>query len=110
MVIRVLGLGYKDIYQAYIEVYCNNQLIDEKETNNGQIKVCLKNGNVYELKITINNILYKRNVYVTDDIDIYDIILFSNYINNIITRNITFLLTDLNYENLPIERGNLILW
>ena len=66
-------------------------------------------GHIYNIQIIFNGSKYYKSLYVREGINVYDFVLDCNFITNN-ARTITFLLTDLNYENLIIERGNLILW
>ena len=91
-----------------IKIYDDDHFICKTNTYCGKTIVCLNNG-IYRLEIILKGKIYYRYIYVRDEVDIYDIILFGTYIVNN-TRTITFLLTDSYYDNLPIERGNLTLW
>ena len=104
--IRFYGLGYDNKHQAYIKIYdVSNNLIYVGQTYNGQIDVLLNKYSLYHLIAEICN-------------DIIDIYFYTNqeeytfYFNRgvIKFRTITFLLTDYYYNNLKIERGDLIIW
>ena len=101
-----IGTGYKDKYQAYIEIYdINNNLIYKDYTYNGYITICLKTNTYYKIKAILDNDVLNGVIY-TNQIK-YKFIFNRSYIPINIT---TFILTDYNYKNLPIEKGELILW
>ena len=104
--IKFYGLGYNDKYQAYLKIYDNkDNLIFEGKTYNSEIDVLLKPCLLYKMSIKTYNENFK--IYFYTNQDEFAIFLMNNIIN--ISRTITFLLTDY-YYNLPIERGDLILW
>ena len=107
--IKILGLGYNDYYQASILIYdTNNNLIINKKTYNGIIEVELKKDNLYKLVIQAPNEIKENNIYIGNN-NYYCFFLKSNLIN-INNQTITFQLTDYFYDNLKIERGEIILW
>lgn len=99
------GLGYHSICQANILLYDNlNNLIYEGKTYNGQLKIKLKRNSLYKIVVYINNELIETYIYTINDKYCF------SFNRSIIKYNsITFILTDY-YYNLPIERGELILW
>ena len=107
-----LGLGCNNYYQANIEIYDGNCLVLNKKTYNGRLKVYLKCNKKYRI-ITSNGLnTINNNLYIIPNIRKYYYV-FSNmyYINSSQSSNkITFLLSDANYINLPIEKGEMILW
>lgn len=97
------GVGYNNYYQPYIIVINNdNEIIYKGYTYNGIIELCLKNNELYKLNAYLNN-RYINKVFISDKCN--NKMTFS--FNNI--RIITFLLTDSNYKNLKIKKGELIL-
>lgn len=107
--IKIFGLGYNDYYQASILIYdINNNLIMSKKTYNGVIEVKLKRNNLYKLVIQAPNEIKEKNIYIGKN-NCYCFFLKSNLIN-INNQTITFQLTDYFYDNLKIERGEIILW
>ena len=101
-----IGTGYKERYQSYIEIYdLNNKLIYEGYTYNGCISICLKNNTYYKIKAILDNDILNGVIYTNQTI--YKFIFNRSYIPINIT---TFIVTDYNYNNLPIEKGELILW
>lgn len=106
------GLGYSNINQALIYIYDNDgNLLHETNTYNGRISICLKEKRIYKIKAVsqyerLNNVIYINNN------ENYILPFSSSYVcSNVNNDNtITFLLTDLNYANLPIEKGTIILW
>ena len=88
---------------AYICIYnYDNDLIFNGNTYNNEIELCLEECNVYKIIATSN---YQRLVtsFFINNNDIY------RFGFNTFNNTITFLLTDY-YYNLPIERGELLLW
>lgn len=104
--LKFYGLGYNDINQAYIKIYdINNNLIYEGQTYNNEIIICLNENNIYNLYAYTCYETLNKSFYVYDQYE------YNFIFNNIIYDNtITFLLTDYNYSNLPIERGEITLW
>ena len=108
--IKFLGLGYNDYYQANIKIYdLNNKLIYEGKTYNSEIIIHLKKNKLYKLNATSLCETIKVCFYVSN-IDEYVFAFDRVKININSMRNITFLLTDYYYNNLPIEKGELYLW
>ena len=102
-----IGAGYNNFYQAQVKIYDNDQLICCKNSYNGRINLCLESNKVYKTHIkTINNYII-TSFYVNDFNNNYYFNINCNYIKN---RIITFLLTDYNYDNLKIGKGELIVW
>lgn len=109
--LNFIGTGINDEYQACIHIYDKNKkLLYHKKTYNGKIAVCLKENETYRLIATSYNekldkifyidkktksitFIFKRSIYIPPKL-----------------RTIIFLLTDANYSNLPIEKGEMILW
>lgn len=98
--LRFIGTGYNNFYQAYIKIF-NDELVYEGKTYNGKINVCLKEGlykiEVYFLKKQIFYLFISKNKTYTLILD------------NALYKTITISLVDF-YYNLPIERGEIILW
>lgn len=103
-ILRFIGTGYKNNYQAQIKIYSNNKKIYEGTTYNGIIELDLKEG-IYKIEAIFLNEKLITYVYITKKCK-YTFI-FTHAIYN--TRTITISLVDL-YYNLPIERGEIILW
>ena len=103
------GLGYKDMCQADVVIYddCNN-VVFEGKTYNGYINVCLKKNEVYKVNAYFLGQRIIAAFYVLNDSN-YSFS-FNSCLNRNNGRTITFLLTDLFYDNMPIEEGNLLLW
>ena len=108
--LKFLGLGYNNINQADVFIYdCCNNLVCNKKTYNNKLNICLDKNKVYKIVAkslgdTIESVIYtgKNNNYCFR---------FSRSIIDIVNEDsITFLLTDYYYDNLPIERGEMILW
>lgn len=107
--IIINGIGYNNINQASVQIFdMNNRFICQGNTYNSCICACLSNG-CYKLKICSCYGVVNRILHVIKYLDTYYINLNCININNNINNNITFRLTDFNYNNLPIEKGTLIL-
>ena len=108
IILNFLGLGYNNINQADVFVYDNsNNLVYNKKTYNNKLNICLEKNKVYRvvaksLEDTIDTIIYINNNYYC--------FRFKRSIIHINNNPITFLLTDYHYDNLPIERGEIVLW
>ena len=104
--IRFNGLGCNKYYQANILIYDDfNNLVYSGQTYNGEIKLKLLKNKVYKMYADSLNEKLIISFYVKDN----NIYCFSFERNVIRINSIIFLLTDY-YYNLPIERGELILW
>ena len=104
-----LGLGYYCINQANVCIYDKSgRLVRNLKSYNGKVSTCLCEGCYYLVAKskceTINKVLDVNCLN-----DNYTFIFRSAYMD-INPRLATFILTDRNYDNLPIEKGNLILW
>ena len=109
--LRFVGLGYRNINQANVFVYDEyNNVICNKKTYNGYIKVCLNTNKKYRVYVVSLSEVINSYFYVTNYNTNY-IFAFprSKCINTMVSRPITFLLKDY-YYNLLIEKGNMILW
>lgn len=106
--IKFNGLGYGYQYQADVFIYDNDNLIYDDKTYNGEINICLKQNKLYKIETYFLNEKLIKYIYIKD-CDCY-ILNFNHSILNISSNLITFLLTDYHYDNLPIERGEIILW
>ena len=104
--IKFYGLGFGNINQAYVTIYDNNKKIFEGKTYNNKINVCLEKNKIYKINAKTDKETLKDYFYVGKENKYY--FTFQNiiYTNN---RSITFILQDYFY-NLPIERGELIVW
>ena len=105
--IKFYGLGYDNVYQAYIKIYNSKKiLIYEGTTYNNEVEVLLNMCELYKISIKTCNEELNINVYINQiKINIY----LNKYIIKI-NHIVTFLLTDYYYDNLKIERGDLTLW
>ena len=104
IIIFFRGLGYHNICQANILLYDDlNNLVYSGKTYNGKLKIRL-NDNIYRMIASINNEIIDTNIYVNGN-NKYCF----NFKRSIIYNSITFILTDY-YYNLPIERGELLIW
>ena len=103
--LKFFGLGINNNYQANILIYNNlGELIYNGQTYNGYIYLYLNKGCLYRLVASTCD----------DKIDTYFYVYNYEYVfyfkRSLLKNNsITLLLTDY-YYNMPIEKGELILW
>ena len=98
-VIKIIGMGYFDNYQATIDIYnSNNNLVISKKTINGECVVFLNKNQVYKINISSfrGNMIY----YIFTN--------QSTFIFSYIYKKI-FILIDQFYD-LPIMKGEITLW
>ena len=106
-----LGLGIKTFYQANVKIYDGDCLIINKQTYNGRLQVCLKTNKKYLLKVIGPFGRMIRCIYIIPYQNKYYFGFSNAYISENRTSNvITLLLSDANYNNLPITKGEMILW
>ena len=111
IIIRFIGLGLKEQYQAHVIIYDNcHNLIFDGYTYNGYLSVILKSNQSYILQAFSLNDYISTIFYVNNNNCEYKFIFNRSIYTNTNIKTITFLLTDYNYNNLPIEKGELILW
>ena len=102
---KILGTGLSDNYQANIKIYdkCNHLIYDGK-TYNGKYLACLQKNKGYCLNIQFGSINLTTSFYVLNQ----DTFVFN--FNQVVNSNsITFRLTDYNYDNLPIMKGEMLI-
>ena len=100
------GLGYCDIFQAKVRVYRKNQCIKEKETFNGKVSFNLEENQIYHIIAISKNETIEKNIYLSKE----DLNLCFAFNRALLENRITFYLTDSNYENLKIMKGEIVLW
>ena len=106
MNIRIKFLGV--IYQVDVAIYDENDgLIYSGQTSYGYVDMALKPKRVYKLIATMPYDKLTTYFYV-DKNKTYCFMFPSLYMSN--SNNVTLFLTDYFYPNLPIERGEIILW
>ena len=104
--IKILGIG---VSKAFVTIFDNNNRIVYKGTTNGIISLCLNNKSIYKINICYLGYELKR-VFVVNNYNNYEFIFdCSYYVPNNNKHNITLLLTDYYYNNLPIQKGDIIL-
>ena len=96
--IKINGLSCRDL----ISIYDDCMLIYQSNYK-GLINICLDKNKVYKILINTSRGSYLYSFIVSSSTER---LIFNIPNNNIIT----FKLTDSNYLNLPIERGELLLW
>ena len=106
--LNFLGLGYNNINQADVLIYDEfNNLVYNKKTYNNKLNICLKRNKIYRVEAFSLNDRISTTIYINNNNYCFQ---FNRSIINENSDSITFLLTDYYYDNLPIERGEIILW
>lgn len=105
--LKFIGLGYSNFYQAGVKIYNNNILVYKGKTYNNELIICLNVNTLYKLVAISMDEVVETYFYVSSDYEYVFAFNRGTYKAN--NRSITFLLTDY-YYNLPIERGEMILW
>jgi len=100
--LHFLDAGYKENYQYNVLVYDKEMLLYDERTYNGKVKLCLKPNKSYKLVVKSFRGFMTKTIYVNDKTN--NIVLFYNK-----KRPITFILTDANYPNLLIVKGEIFL-
>lgn len=104
-ILKFIGAGYKNKYQVKVKIYDKDKKIFEGTTYNGELKIDLKENKIYKIEAIFLNEKICTNIYITKKCK-YTFI-FTHIIFN--PKTITISLVDL-YYNLPIEKGEIILW
>lgn len=109
--IKFYGVGYNRAYQASVVIYDDsNRKVFNGVTYNGEIKVCLRKEPVYRLVSSFMNDCIDTNIYIGNNCCYCFRFRNSIIVENNDSNQVTFFLTDYYYDNLPIERGEIILW
>lgn len=102
--LKFIGLGINNNYQAKIKIYDNNNcLIIDDYTYNGQLVVNVKHNKVYRLEARFYNEVIITSIYSNK----YEYCYIFNHA--LYVPRVTLSLIDY-YYNLPIEKGEIILW
>lgn len=108
--IKILGMGYQDKYQSNV-IICDqfDNVIFNGCTYNGIINLCLNKGEIYKIKANSYRGNFNKVFIAGDNCNIY---LSYNICMNVTNgpNATTFILTDANYEGLPIKEGEIYLW
>ena len=104
VILKFYGLGYNDIFQANVKIYNNkNQCILNTKTYDNIVVCSLEEKQVYLIEAISQSEIIRQKIYVDNN-------KYCFFFPRSIVRNIfTFQLTDFYYENLPIEKGEIIL-
>lgn len=102
--IQILGVGFCD--EVKVSIWnSQHECIFDGKTNFGKISVALDTKNIYLLSVNSHRGYFQIPFYVDCKRDCY---YFEWPMRRPIERIITFQLTDANYMNLPIEKGEII--
>lgn len=102
--LKFLGTGFKNYFQARVKIFdSNNCLVYDGFSSDGIIRICLDRGCAYRVYAFLLNYYFVTTIYIVKQD------LFTFNLSPLCNRTITFLLTDYNYDNLPIMEGELIL-
>ncbi len=102
---KFYGLGYNEYYQANVSIYdLYGNLVYSGNTYNSILNTCLNIGEKYLVKATFMGEVIIRYIIINRPVYIF---IFDHALMN--EPAITFILKDY-YYNLPIERGELILY
>ena len=105
IVIQFMGMGVCDKCQAKVTVFdLNGCKVTSGYTKCGRFVFCGKDRVFYKIKYTINGITNFKTIYANSN---YYPIMYQGIISS---RPIAFLLTDDYYANLPIKKGEMMLW
>ncbi|MBR1413712.1 MAG: hypothetical protein IJ574_03485 [Bacilli bacterium] len=109
--LKFSGLGYCNINQACVDIYdeCNKKICSGK-TYNSVLKVKLKCNKLYKLVATSKYERINRNFYVNQYNNCYCFAFPNSLVRNNQSRIVTLLLSDYYYDNMPIAKGEIILW
>lgn len=103
VILKFIGVGIDNNYQVDIKIYDKNKKVIDSKTFNGEICLLLEKNKIYKMKYSFLNRKKYINFYTNSNKFIF------NLNNNIFSRIITFSLNDY-YYNIPIEKGEIILW
>ena len=110
IVIKFVGVGVGDNYQARVKVLDScKRIVFDGFSSNGVLVLCLNEGEYYFLEACCLGEIINKTFYV-NGINKEYVFAFGYAMicgsNN--SRSITFLLSDYYYNNLPIEKGEIL--
>ena len=100
--INFLGVGNNKLCQANVKLYCKGKKIFEGRTCNGKISIELPPNQGFRLLATYCGMVINTSIYTNT-------CKYTFSFNQISTNTVIFSLRD-EYYNIPIERGQIILW
>lgn len=111
VILKFIGTGVGNNYQACVKIYDTyGNILYQEETYNGEVVLCLEKGKVYKV-IASSYGDFIRNVFYVNGYDEKYIFYFNRALQRMpLLKTITFFLSDANYQDLPIEKGEIILW
>lgn len=109
--LQFMGMGIKQKCQAKV-VVCDLRgcMVAKGVTKNGIFCFTAKEKSFYKIKYSINGLVNNKTIYINNN-NYYPLMyqgMFVNQTNR--SKAITFLLTDSFYHNLPINKGEMVLW
>lgn len=107
--LKFIGTGIGSCYQASVIIYDKSgNIVFQGKTYNGKLTLYLKNNSAYRLVALLYGKLVKNVFYVNNSNEKY--IFYFKQNKPPYFRTITFFLKDANYDNLPIMKGEMVLW
>ena len=105
VLLKFIGTGLLDEYQAYVKVYDHNKVYYEGTTYNGRIELSLEENKAY----SVNVLFFNKSIISAFYVSIQDVYVFNfDYSNYNHSHTVTFLLNDYYYK-MPIMKGEIIL-
>ena len=104
IILKFLGVGINNKYQANVKIYYNGKEIVKSKTYNGEICLTLEKNKIYKLEATFLNNIIDTYFYTNSNLFVFNFMP-----TEIVSRTIILSLTDY-YYNIPIEKGEIILW
>lgn len=108
MIIKFAGLGIGCDFQAYVRVFDGKKMVFEGFTKNGEVYVPLKKNKAYRIWAQFLDEVINTSIY-NDGPSCRLFFEHSVFEPSLEPETITFLLRDFYYD-IPIERGEIILW
>ena len=105
--LNFIGIGNIEVF---VKIYNSDNLIYQGKTNSGRLSLFLKKNKTYKIKAMFLSYYLDTVFYVNNYKNDYNFIFGNILYNTPSSRDITFLLTDYYYDNLKIEKGEMILW
>ena len=110
IIIKFMGMGLCPRCQALVTVYDMKGCLAAKGcTKRGEYCFKAHEKSFYRVCYDINRLVSCKTIYVNNSWNRYPFF-YQGVIDNQAPQTITFLLTDQSYANLPISKGEMMLW